>query len=151
MARQVLVDAQATMRAAGCWWPLMHIVNLRSQVAVAQGDAEEAASGSRMAVDIAHHIGITLALPDALALLGGALVLAERYLLAARLFGAVEAFRERMGDTMIVATRRQAYEGQVTRISEELGEKIMADAWQSGRDASLDDVVAESLAVFPAE
>jgi hypothetical protein len=104
-----------------------------------------------MAVDIAHHIGITLALPDALALLGGALVLAERFLLAARLFGAVEAFRERMGDTMIVATRRQAYEGQVARISKELGEEIMADAWQSGRDASLDDVVAGSLAVFPAE
>ena len=39
----MLERAEAALREAGYWWHLMHILNFRSQVAIAQGDAWQAA------------------------------------------------------------------------------------------------------------
>ena len=144
----ILDRAADDNRNAGDWWHLMHILNMRSEIAVGQGDVERAAASSRETIALARHIGTTSALPDSLALLGAALVVAGHLALAARLFGAVEALRERIGDTMIVASRRQAYDELVARITTHLGAEGTVEAWQAGREAPLDDIIAESLAVF---
>jgi hypothetical protein len=147
-ARQLLERAEVNMRAGGDWWHLVHIINFKCQVAIVQGDALGAASGCREAIERSRRLGTTSALPDSLALLGGALVVGDHPELAARLFGAVEALRERLGDTMIVSSRRELYRDHLARIEEQLGGEAMAEAWQIGRMASLDDVIEQSLAVF---
>ena len=122
------------MRAGGDWWHLVHIINFKCQVAIVQGDARGAASGCREAIARSRHLGITSALPDSVALLGGALVVGDH--------------PERLGDTMIVSSRRELYRQQLGQIEEQLGAGAMAEAWQAGRAAALDDVIGQSLAVF---
>ena len=46
-AIDVLDAAEAALRGAGYWWHLMHILNFRSQLAIAQGDARQAARTCR--------------------------------------------------------------------------------------------------------
>lgn len=64
------------------------------------------------------------------------------------MFGAVEALRERPGDLLIVASRREMYEQALVRITDEIGDEAMATAWQEGRADPLSDVVAASLLLF---
>jgi hypothetical protein len=51
----------------------MHILNFRSQVAIAQGDARQAARTCRDTIEVGNRIGVTLTLPDSLVILGLAL------------------------------------------------------------------------------
>ena len=147
-ARKLLERAESNMRAGGDWWHLVHIINFACEVALVQGDAEGAAASCREAIDRSRHLGTTSALPDSLALLGGALVVGGHAELATRLFGAVEALRERLGDTMIVSSRRELYRQHLALIDEQLGAEPMADAWRHGRSAPIDDVIEESLTMF---
>src|SRR6478672_9627111 len=117
-AVEVLERAEAALREAGYWWHLMHILNFRSQVAIAQGDAWQAARTCRDSIEVAALIGE----PEQ----------------AARMCGAVEALRERLGDLLIVSSRRDMYEQALARIVAEIGDAAMADAWQEGRIAPLD-------------
>jgi predicted ATPase/transcriptional regulator with XRE-family HTH domain len=149
-AIDVLEAAEAALRGAGYWWHLMHILNFRSQVAIAQGDAWQAARTCRDSIEVGNQIGVTLTLPDTLAILGLALSQIGEAEQAARMFGAVEALRERLGDLLIVSSRREMYEQALARITDEIGEEAKADAWQVGRSALLDDVIADSLASFAA-
>ena len=149
-AIEVLERAEAALREAGYWWHLMHILNFRSQVAIAQGDAWQAARTCRDSIEVGTRIGVTLTLPDTLAILGLALSLIGEPEQAARMFGAVEALRERLGDLLIVSSRREMYEQALARIAGAIGDAAMAEAWQEGRAAPLDDVIADSLAPFAA-
>ena len=90
-AVEVLERAEAALREAGYWWHLMHILNFRSQVSIAQGDAWQAARTCRDSIEVGARIGVTLTLPDTLAILGLALSLIGEPEQAARMFGAVEA------------------------------------------------------------
>jgi hypothetical protein len=65
------------------------------------------------------------------------------------MFGAVEALRERLGDTLIVSSRRELYERAQAEIAAAIGAEALADAWQFGRTAPLADIIAASLAYFP--
>ena len=99
-------------------------------------------------IEIGNQIGVTLTLPDTLAILGLALSQIGEAVQAARIFGAVEALRERLGDLLIVSSRREMYELALARITDGIGEEAMTEAWQEGRTAPLDDVIADSLALF---
>jgi hypothetical protein len=147
-AVKTLETAADQMRQAGFWWHLMHVLNFHTQIAVAERDPGAAAKTCRETISLARRIGVTLALPDTLVMLGMALAQIERPALAAQMFGAVEAMRERLGDTMIVASRRDVYDQHIARVTVELGANAMAEAWQAGRIAPLDDLIAESLASF---
>ena len=98
--------------------------------------------------NVGARIGVTLTLPDTLAILGLALSLIGEPEQAARMFGAVEALRERLGDLLIVSSRRDMYEQASARIVAGIGDAAMAEAWQEGRTAPLDDVITDSLAPF---
>jgi predicted ATPase/DNA-binding XRE family transcriptional regulator len=147
-AIEVLEVAESALRGAGYWWHLMHILNFRSQVAIAQGDAWQAARTCRDSIEVGKQIGVTLTLPDTLAILGLALSQIGEPEQAARMFGAVEALRERLGDLLIVSSRREMYEQALARIADKIGEAALADAWQEGRTAPLDEVITDSLTPF---
>jgi hypothetical protein len=148
-AVRVLDATEAAVRRAGYWWHLMHILNFRSQVAIAQGDAWQAARTCRDTIEVGNRIGVTLTLPDSLVILGLALNLIGQHAQAARMFGAVEALRERLGDTLIVSSRRELYERAQAEIAAAIGTEAMVAAWQFGRTAHLADIVSASLTHFP--
>ena len=62
---------------------------------------------------------------------------------AARLFGAAEAFRERIGATL-VASMEALYEPYVAMARHALGETAFATAWAEGRSLSLEDALTEA-------
>lgn len=63
---------------------------------------------------------------------------------AARLFGAAEALRDRLG-TPVVATYLPTYQREVATLRQALGEAEFASAWAAGRALSLDQVLQLAL------
>lgn len=136
----------AAMRTAGAWWQLIHMLNLRSQIAVDQGDAEGVLAASQEAIVVARQIGLNFAVPDALGLLAAGFEIAGDAEEAVRIFSAVQAIRERTGDVSIVATRRALFARHLDRARSALHPAEFAAAWSDGLGMQPDDIIDEALA-----
>jgi hypothetical protein len=140
-------QGEAAMRTAGAWWQLIHMLNLRSQIAVGQGDAAGVLAASQEALVVARQIGLNFAVPDALGLLAAGLVIMGNAEEAVRIFGGVQAIRERTGDVSIVAARRELFARHLDLAQSALRPDEFATAWSDGLGMQLDDVVDAALAV----
>jgi non-specific serine/threonine protein kinase len=144
-AVQTLDESEALLREAGAWWHLLVCFNVQIQIALSSGDHARAAARSREALAVSERIGDTTALAHCLTSLAGAVTLAGEPERGARLFGVVEALRERTGTGMHAAARRSLYEYHVALVRSRLDPATFAAAWAQGRAMPVEEVIAYAL------
>jgi predicted ATPase/class 3 adenylate cyclase len=141
----MLDEALTRLRQTGADWLILLVLNQRGHAALAQADLPRAAGCFRESITVAQTIQQTRATLGAVhGLAGVALALgqAER---AARLLGAVGAARESLGMGRIT----QKHHGErITADTQAALEPVaFARAWSAGRAMSLQEAVAEALAI----
>jgi predicted ATPase/class 3 adenylate cyclase/DNA-binding CsgD family transcriptional regulator len=136
LARGLAEDAVSV--ATG--WHLVVALLARARIAVAEGDREEAERDAHDALACAASCGVYLHLADILECLADLARDADRRQ-ASRLFGAAEAFRQRMG--MVRFKVHQAgYESSVAALREGMGQQDFDVAWAEGAALSTEEAIA---------
>jgi DNA-binding CsgD family transcriptional regulator len=141
-------EALALWQARGDAWGAAHALNGLADSARAQGNVARAAVLSQQA--LAHYAELRdryrmAGRMEDLAGVAGLLRLPEQ---AARLFGAAEGLRETVG-APVAADDRELYERDVAAVRAALDETAFAAAWAAGRALSIEEAVAEAMAVEP--
>ncbi len=136
-ARRWADDAVSMMRG----WHLAVALTTRARVAIARGEPELAERDAHDALSCAAGVEAHLGIPDALECLGALVGAAESHREAARLFGAADALRQRMG-----AVRFKIYDAEhdaaVATLRNALGEADFESAWAEGAELSADEAIA---------
>ena len=122
-------------------WFRCHALVTRAYIAIAQGEPEQAGDDAHESLAIAHEIHAYLQVPDALDCLARLSADAGNHLLAARLFGAAGAARERIGIIRIPALS-QGHDEAVAATLEALGQKEFDAGWAEGAALSTEEAVA---------
>ena len=136
-ARRFADDAVST--TAGMF--LSDALTVRARVAIAQGEPEQAERDAHDALGCAADIEAYLLIPDILECLGALAVEAGSYREAARLFGAAEAIRQRIGSVRF-KIYYAGYEGAVAALRNILGQNDFDSAWAEGAALSSDEAIA---------
>lgn len=113
-------------------------------IAFARGDTMSARRSYIESLKLRHEAGELRPIPRNLNGLGEIDRIEGRPEQAARLFGAAEAMREKLG-TPVGPLYAEAYEREVAALRRELGEERFASAWAAGRALSLDQVMKLAL------
>jgi predicted ATPase/class 3 adenylate cyclase/DNA-binding CsgD family transcriptional regulator len=136
-ARRWADDAVSMMRG----WHLAVALTTRARVAIAAGEPELAERDAHDALACAARVEAHLGIPDALECLGSLAGAADSHREAARLFGAADALRQRMG-----AVRFKIYDAEhdaaVAMLRNALGEADFESAWAEGAELSTDEAIA---------
>jgi len=122
-------------------WHLMVALTTRARVAIAQGEREDAERDAHDALASAADSGAYLTLPDLLECLAGLIGDAGSHHEAARLFGAAEAMRQRIG-VVRFPIHRAGYEASVAALRDAMGEKDFDAAWAEGAGLSTEEAIA---------
>ena len=122
-------------------WFRCHALVTRAYIAIAQGEPEQAGDDAHESLAIAHEIHAYLQVPDALDCLARLSADAGNHLLAARLFGAAGAARERIGIIRIPALS-QGHDEAVDATLEALGQKDFDAGWAEGAALSTEEAIA---------
>jgi predicted ATPase/class 3 adenylate cyclase len=141
----MLDEALARLRQTGADWLILLVLNQRGHAALAQRDLPRAASCFAESITVAQTIEQTRATLGAVhGLAGVALALgqAER---AARLLGAVGAARDALGMGRITQKHHGERITSDTRAALEAAD--FEEAWSAGRVLTLQEAVAEALAI----
>lgn len=85
--------------------------------------------------------GHTVLIADALEQLAGVLSVGQAFREAARMFGAAQALRNRIGYVRS-PVHQDVYEGDVSSVREALGPEEFASAWTQGLEMTIEDAVA---------
>jgi predicted ATPase/DNA-binding CsgD family transcriptional regulator len=136
-ARRWADDAAATATGAFLSDPL----TTRARVAIAQGDPDQAERDAHDALARAADLRTDLFIPDILECLGTLAVDAGSHREAARLLGATEATRQRIGAVRF-KIYDSAYEASVAAVRDTLGEKDFEAAWAEGAALSTEEAIA---------
>jgi predicted ATPase/class 3 adenylate cyclase/DNA-binding CsgD family transcriptional regulator len=136
-ARRWADDAMSV--AAG--WHLAVALTARARVAIAQDEPEEAGRDAHDALGCAADSGVYLAVPDVLECLADLASDAGSHQEAARLFGAAEAIRGRMG-LVRFQIHQARYEASVATLREAMDEQDFDTAWAEGTALSIDEAIA---------
>ena len=145
-AARMLAEAEALSRAAGDWFTLS--ANLSVQALNARSSGQEERAGARLR----ECLRLAAELRDAWTVVLGTSGLAgvtakqgsrER---AARLFGAAEALRRKMGVEVSWSAWRTLNERDLAALREGLDPETFEAEWATGRAMMLEEVVAEALA-----
>ncbi len=120
-------------------WSLHYL----GMVAELEGKEVEAAELFTAALSLRHDIEERQSVADSLEGLAGVMI-GTTPALAARLFGAAEALRERHQLHRPPVWQRH-WEAHLRRLTDSLDESVRSAAWDAGRDAELDQVVADAL------
>jgi DNA-binding CsgD family transcriptional regulator len=127
--------------SAGAGWFLAVALISRARVAIAEGNPEEAERDARDALACAADTGAHVAVPDAFECLAGLASDAGSHQEAARLFGAAEAFRQRIGLVRYLIHQGR-YEASVAALREAMGKKDFDAAWAEGAALSTEEAIA---------
>lgn len=122
-------------------WFRCHALVTRAYIAIAQGEPEQAGDDAHESLAIAHEIHAYLQVPDALDCLARLSADAGNHIIAARLFGAAAAARERIGIIRIPAL----FHGHVETVDatrEALGKKEFDAGWAEGAALSIEEAIA---------
>jgi predicted ATPase/class 3 adenylate cyclase/DNA-binding CsgD family transcriptional regulator len=114
---------------------------VRAEVAIAQGEPEQAERDAQDALTCAAEIGAKLSAPDILECLAGLGGEAGSQREAARLFGAAEAIRLRIGAVRF-KIYAAGYEASVAALRDAVGEKDFDSAWVEGAALSVEEAIA---------
>ncbi len=136
-ARRWADDAVTT--SAG--WFLMAALTTRARVAIAQGEAEQAERDAHDALAITAELKGYSHISDTLECLAALAVDASSHREAARLFGAADAIRQRMG-AVRYKVWDAAYEASVAGLRDTLGQKDFESAWAEGAALSTEEAIA---------
>jgi predicted ATPase/class 3 adenylate cyclase/DNA-binding CsgD family transcriptional regulator len=122
-------------------WGLAAALTTRARVKVAQAELDAAERDAYDALDLADRIDGGLVIPFALDCV--AIVAAEvgNHLSAARLFGAAQSARQRMGLVPFEVVRDED-EARIATIRDALGQNEFDAAWAEGTALSLDEAIA---------
>lgn len=115
--------------------------SVQAALARHDGDPHRAEDLLHDAIDLAWRMAARTPMSDLLEALGGAVASQDRSEEAARLFGAAEASRDRLGVRRFPLLA-SAYETDVALVRDAMGEEAFAQAWTDGRALSLDDAVS---------
>ncbi|GAB7145652.1 helix-turn-helix transcriptional regulator [Mycobacterium riyadhense] len=113
----------------------------RARLAIAEGKRDEAERDAHDALGCAADSGAHVDLPDVLESLASLAVDAGNRVLAARLFGAAEAFRQRIGLVRFVIHQAR-YEKSVAVLRDGMGENDFDGAWAEGAALSVEEAIA---------
>jgi predicted ATPase/class 3 adenylate cyclase/DNA-binding CsgD family transcriptional regulator len=113
----------------------------RARVAIAQGEPEQAERDGQDALTCAAEIGANLSAPDILECLGSLAAEAGSHREAARLFGAAEAIRHRIGAVRF-KIHDAGYQVVLGLLRDRLGDKDFDAAWAEGAALSTEEAIA---------
>jgi predicted ATPase/class 3 adenylate cyclase/DNA-binding CsgD family transcriptional regulator len=142
------------LAAAGRWaddvvssnvgWGLAAALTSRSRVQIAQGEFDAADRDAYDALEISARIGGDLVVPLALECLAIAASQTDNHLMAARLFGAADAARQRMGFVRFKVLD-EGDEATTAGLRDALGESDFEAAWSEGAALSIEEATAYAL------
>ena len=127
--------------AATTGWHLSTALTTRARVAIAQGEPEQAQRDAHEARAIAASTGAYARAPDTLESLAELAVDAGSHREAARLFGAADGIRRRVGEVRF-KIHDAGYEASVATLREAIGEDDLDRAWAEGAALSTDEAIA---------
>ena len=136
-ARRWADDAVSTTTGAF----LSDALSARARVAIAQGEPDQAERDAHDALARAAEVEAYLFIPDILDCLGTLAGEAGSHREAARLFGAAEAIRRRMGAVRFKVWDAD-YEASVAAVRDALGEQDFDSAWDEGASMSTEQAIA---------
>jgi DNA-binding CsgD family transcriptional regulator len=136
-ARGLADDAVSVTQ--GCF--LSFALTGRARVLMAQGEPKQAESDAHDALTRAAEIEAHICVPDILEVLADLAGEAGSHREAARLFGAAEAIRERMGAVRF-KIYDAGYEASVAAARDALGERDFDAAWAEGAALSTEEAIA---------
>jgi predicted ATPase/class 3 adenylate cyclase/DNA-binding CsgD family transcriptional regulator len=113
----------------------------RARVAIAQGEPDQAERDAHDALACAAEVEAYLVIPDILECLAALACEAGGHREAARVSGAAEAIRERMGSVRF-KVYNAGYEASVAALREAMGEKDFESAWAEGAALSTEEAIA---------
>ncbi|OBK14506.1 transcriptional regulator [Mycobacterium asiaticum] len=130
---------EAVVESAG--WHRVLSLAARARVAIAQGESDKAERDVHDALTSAVSLNGVLAVPDLFELLATLSMDADRHTEAARLFGAAQALRQRMG-----SVRFKSYDvdhdQSMTSLRETLSDNDFDVAWAEGAALSTEEAIA---------
>jgi hypothetical protein len=113
----------------------------RARVLMAQGEPKQAESDAHDALTCAAEIEAHICVPDILEILADLAGEAGSHRAAARLFGAAQAIRQRIG-VVRFKIYDAGYQASVTALRDALGEKDFDAAWAEGAALSTEEAIA---------
>ena len=122
-------------------WHKMVALMARAHIALAQGEPEQAERDAHDALVIAAHTHGYLRLPDIVECLARLAAGDGNNQNAARLFGAADAVRQRIGVARF-AVYQAGYDAAITSIRDALGEGAFDAAWAEGAALSIEEAIA---------
>ena len=135
-ARRWAEDAVTTTTGA----LLSDALTARARVATAQGEPDQAERDAHDALACAAEAEAYLLIPDVLECLGTLAGEAGSHREAARLFGAAEAIRQRMGSVRF-KVYDAGYEASVAALRDAMGENDFDSAWAEGAGLSTEEAI----------
>ncbi|MGO9507108.1 MAG: helix-turn-helix transcriptional regulator, partial [Mycobacterium sp.] len=122
------------------WW-LMSALSTRARVAIAQGEPDQAERDAHDALACAAELGAPLGVPDVLECLAVLAGDGASHHEAARLLGAAESIRQRMGAVRFKIYDAD-YQASVAALRDAMGDQDFQSAWAEGAALSTDEAVA---------
>ena len=113
----------------------------RTRVAIAEGNPEQADRDAHKALAVAVAVDSHAPIPEALECLAALACEAESHLEAARLFGAADALRRRMGFVRF-QVYDDAYNTSVAAVRNTLTDNVFESTWAEGAAMSASEVIA---------
>jgi predicted ATPase/DNA-binding CsgD family transcriptional regulator len=133
-------DAVAATKGCYLSWALTG----RARVLMAQGEPKQAESDAHEALTRAAEIEAHIGVPDILDVLADLAAEAGSHRAAARLFGAAQAIRQRIG-VVRFKIYDAGYQAAVTALRDAMGEKDFDAAWAEGSALSTEEAIAYAL------
>nr|WP_246398400.1 LuxR family transcriptional regulator [Mycobacterium vicinigordonae] len=126
--------------AVSCGWYRALALTARSRIAIAQSDSEQAERDAHEALSSAAGLGALLGIPDIFELVAMLALGGGRHAEAARLFGAADALRQRMGSVRF-KVHDEGYQLAVARLREAFGDNEFDRAYAEGAAMSTEESI----------
>ncbi|OBF79490.1 transcriptional regulator [Mycobacterium sp. 852002-51163_SCH5372311] len=144
LARGELAEAREmadTAVAVAKGWHRVAVLAVRARIAIAEGSPTDGERDTHEALDLAAGEGLYLHIPDIVECLAGLATRNGNHLEAARLFGAANALRQRMG-VVRFKIHEPAYQESVAELRKAMGDMAFDAAWAEGEAMSLEEAIA---------
>ena len=122
-------------------WHLSRALTIRARVAIARGEPGQAERDAHEALAIAASTGAYLGAPDTLECLAAFAVDAGSHREAARLYGAADAIRQRIG-VVRFKIYDAGYETSVAALRDAMGDEELESAWAEAAALSTEEAIA---------
>lgn len=144
-AREIEEEVLAHFRAADDDWNIVTSLNNLARVVRRQGDDAYAASLLGEGLTLGRNVGAAGILVDLVEKVAGLVAARGEYDTAARLWGAAEAYRKRIGAPMEPVSHL-GYERDLMAAKARSRERAFTAVWLEGRALDFDDAVTSALA-----